>query len=697
MTCLKPSQSRRNASVPFSKWKARAALVALALAAYAGSFGLGLAQDSKAIVAQDPRLREVTTENLKLILTKNYWWPKTGDGLYRPVTTLSLLFNSAVLGNGTSPAGYHAVNFLLHSINVWLVFELALLLFKMIQPAFFATALWAVHPICTEAVTSIVGRADLLAAMAVLGGLLLYARTESFEGRRRYWAAAALFAIATAGVFSKESAAVLLGLMLLWDLSFAEGKPRLLTRWPAYAAVAASLLLLACVRHAVLGPLPVPQLVYVDNPILGADFFTARLTAIKVIGLDLWLLLCPVGLSCDRSYNQVPLSAWSDPWAWIALLVVVAILALAFVRYRRDRLAFWLAGFFAIALLPTANLLFPIGALMAERFLYLPSVAFAIALVALLGRVKGGRHTVSVVTILAILYAGRTFARNAAWNNDLTLASADVRTTPENFRLHDMLAKALFEQDARRNIDRSIQEEETSWAILAPLAPARSSEFPPAFLGIYYAAKAELDPANSRAWYEKSVAVLEKAREISRAAEKAYDDVQRARGAAPTERSGFAQLYFNLANACLNLGRYQEAIDALRYGRGLNPAALEAYDGLQVAYAATANFRMAAVSLEQKAQVDGFQPATVTAIREVYRKIPDGACAFVQQGTAWQLNMNCPVVKSDLCLAWSDLAGAYADARQAAPSQTLRDIAVSRYGCTGGMTDDNTRSSVPLK
>ena len=675
MTGLKPSQSRKNASVPFSKWKARAALVALALAAYAGSFGLGLAQDSKAIVAQDPRLREVTTENLKLILTKNYWWPKTGDGLYRPVTTISLLFNSAVLGNGTAPAGYHAVNFLLHAVNVWLVLELALLLFQAVQPAFFAAALWAVHPICTEAVTSIVGRADLLAAMAVLGGLLLYAK------RQGYWVTAGLFAISTAGVFAKENAAVLLGLMLLWDLSFREGKSAVMLRWRDYAAVAASLVLLTWARHTVLGALPVPQPVYVDNPILGADFFAARLTAVKVIGLDLWLLLCPLGLSCDRSYNQVPLAAWSDPWAWAALLVVAAVLALAFVRYRRDRLTFWLAGFFAIALLPTANLLFPIGALMAERFLYLPSVAFAVAIVALLSRLKSPRHTVAVVTILAVLYAGRTFARNAAWNNDLTLASTDVQTTPESFRLHDMLAKALFEQDARRNIDRSIQEEEKSWAILAPLAPARSSEFPPTFLGIYYAAKADLDPANSRAWYEKSLAVLEKAREISRAAEKTYGDLQRASGAPPTERSGFQQLYFNLANVCLNLGRYQEAIDALRYGRGLNPAALEAYDGLQVAYAATGNFRMAAVALEEKAQVDGFQPATVAAIREVYRKIPGGACAFVQQGARWQLNMNCPVVKSDLCLAWPDLAQAYTDARQPAQSRALGDAAVSRYGC----------------
>jgi len=285
---------------------------------------------------------------------------------------------------------------------------------------------------------------------------------------------------------------------------------------------------------------------------------------------------------------------------------------------------------------------------------------------------------------------GRTFARNLAWKNDLELASADVLTTPESFRLHDMLAKALFEQDPKRNIDRSIAEEEKSVDILAPLPPEKSSEFPPTFLGIYYAAKADFDPANSRAWYEKSVAVLEKAREISQAGERVYDDIQRAHGKAPAERVGFQQLYLNLANACLNLGRYREAIDALRYGRGLNPSTPETYDGLEVAYTAAGNPGMAAASLEEKAQVDGFQPATLAQIRGVYQKLPDGACAFVQQGGGVQLNLNCPVVKSDLCRASFDLAQAYTDARQPGQAQALREVAASRYGCAGGVTDDKT-------
>src|ERR1035441_3959481 len=90
------------------------------------------------------------------ILNHDYWWPMSVDRLYRPVTLISFLWNYAVLGNGENGTGYHQANFLLHAINVLLVYELALLLFRRRrEPAFFAAALWAVHPIHTECVTNV--------------------------------------------------------------------------------------------------------------------------------------------------------------------------------------------------------------------------------------------------------------------------------------------------------------------------------------------------------------------------------------------------------------------------------------------------------------------------------------------------------------------------------------------------------------
>lgn len=677
MAVLARPRSSEKTPVSVSRWRARAALIAIALAAYANSFGLGLAQDSKAIVTQDARLQALTADNLKLILDKNYWWPKSGDDLYRPITTLSLLVNYAVLGNGPNPAGYHAVNFLLHAINVLLLYELALVLFRRAGPAFFAAALWAVHPICTEAVANIVGRADLLAAMSVLGGLLVYIKSQS------RWAPAALFAISTAGVFAKENAAVLIGIMLVWELSFGKGTAGVARRWRDYAAVGASLVVLVLVRHAVLGALPPGEPVYVDNPLRGAAFWTARWTAVKVVGLDLWLLLFPVSLSCDRSFDQIPLAGLADPWAGASLLVIVAVVAAGVLRHRKDPLMFWLAGFFGIALLPTSNLVFAIGATMAERFLYLPAVAFAVAIAALLSRLNPRLATIAVAALL-VLYTGRTLARNPAWNDDVTLASADVLKVPRSFRIHDMLAKSLFEKDAGANIDRIIQEQETSWRIVEPLPLERSSSFPPTFLGIYYAAKASLvPPAQQKAWYTKSLEVLLQARAISQALEKAYDDLQRAHGSL-TVRAANQQLYLNLANAYMNLGDYREAVEALRYGKGLNPRTLEAYEGLSLAYSTMGNFPMAVATMEEKALVDNFQPATMAAVRELYQKIPDGSCAFLPRGANWQFNLEgCPRLKGDICFAFADLAQAYRDARLPRDALQVQTAAVQRYGCPG--------------
>ena len=665
-------------------------MFALSLLAYSGSFGLGLVQDSRPIVTQDPRIRELTAGNLQLILQKNYWWPKTGDGLYRPVTTASFLFNYAVLGSGIKPQSYHLLNFLLHAVNVWLVYELALVLFGTGWPAFFAAALWAVHPITTEAVSNVVGRSDLLAAASVLGGLLLYIRSVQ-SARSQIGLAAALFVVATLGVFSKENAAVLLGLMLLWDIAFGfrEQGTSLTRRLPFYGAVTASLLLLWWARRQVLGLAPFPVPVYVDNPLFVARLVPRIATAIKVIGMDIGLIFWPVSLSVDRSYDQISIVGGILSAGFLMLLAIAPIVVCVR-RFNRDRVLFFAAGLFGIALLPTSNLIFPIGSIMAERFLYLPSAAFAIAVVALASRVTDRRLAFGALAVVTVLCAVRTFARNRDWQSDLTLATADLDTAPRSFRLHDMLAKALFDQDPVRNLDRAIEEQEKSWAILQLLPPELSSEFPPSYLGIFYGIKAaglaEAHSPESRAWYEKSLAVLLRARQISAATEKAYVETQRAHRRPVTARSGFPQLYFNLANAYLNLGRPSDALEALRYGRALDPRAIEGYEGMMFAYAALGQTREAAVVVLEKALLDDFAPATVAALKDLYAPVPDAACAMDTSGGAWKVNTACPAVQHDLCAAAADLAQAFRDALQPEEAARIQASVAQKYACqTAGL------------
>ena len=152
--------------------------------AYCNSFQAGLVFDSQRLILADSRIQANTPENVHLIRTGDYYNGTGSSALYRPLTTLTYLWNYAILGDGPNAAGYHAVNFALHALNIALVYLLGLAVLAETWPAFAMAALWALHPILTESVTNVAGRADLLAAFGVLAGLLCYIRGAAAGGSR---------------------------------------------------------------------------------------------------------------------------------------------------------------------------------------------------------------------------------------------------------------------------------------------------------------------------------------------------------------------------------------------------------------------------------------------------------------------------------------------------------------------------------
>jgi hypothetical protein len=342
-----------------------------ALLAYANSFSAGLTYDNRAAILEDARVHAATSANIKAVLTQDFWSVNFTTWLYRPLTKLSYLFNYAVLGNGPHPAGYHAINLLLHLINILLVYLCALILFEHLQRKEFlavATAtVWAVHPVLTEAVTNVVGRADLLAAAGVLGGLLCHVKAAPARGRSRVAWLAALAGIVALGIFSKENAIVVVAVMAIYDAAY---RPRSWSSARAgYLAASAPLVLFVLLRYHVLSPVAVRLGDFGDNPLISAGFLTARVTAIGILGKYLGLLLWPVSLSSDYSYNQVPLTSWrfntaADWLPLIAMIVYLGILAGAIACYRRRREIFFFGFFFLVTLAPVSNVFLLIGTIM---------------------------------------------------------------------------------------------------------------------------------------------------------------------------------------------------------------------------------------------------------------------------------------------------------------------------------------------
>jgi tetratricopeptide (TPR) repeat protein len=662
------------------RWKVRTLLICLILAAYSNTFTLGLAMDGLVILDNDSRIQEPTASNLKLIFTRDYWWPSPVSEHYRPVTTLSYLVNYSILGNQHKPAGYHAVNFGLQCIAVLLAFEVGLLLFGSPIPAFFAAALWGVHPVATDVVPNLVGRADILAVIALFACILLHSRAP------RPRTVGAFFVLALLGPLSKETALTLGPILLLFDAL--DPKPwahKLRQKWPLYAAAAIAGGGFLIARHAVLQLRAWPIAPNFDNPIFAADFWSGRLTAIKVLGLDLWLMIFPWNLSSDRSYNQIPLSSPTDPWVWVALASLLLVLGLAIAARRRMPLLLWSAGFAAITLLPTANLLIPIGSIMSERFLYLPAFAFTVAVTALAFRLIPAHLAVRVVAVLVVLLGARTFARNFDWQDNLSLMKHDAESAPASFKTHDLLARSLCHADDRANIDRCIQESEIAVRILEGLPPEQQFDQTLTHLGLYYSLKGDqLGGAGSAAatpWYEKALAMLLRAKAVSALSEKAFLRDQETHGRPFRMRIAFQPIYRDLATVYRRLGRNAEAVAEYRAGLAVKPEAVEYYPELAGAFLAMNQPGRAAVTWLERMLTEGVNPLVIANLTAIFAKVPGGECAIVNQGGFNRLNLACPALRAATCVAAVNLENTYQGALQPEKAAEVAARASREYGC----------------
>jgi hypothetical protein len=175
-----------------------AVLVALlAIAAYLNSFGNGFAYDDNGIVTQNPT---VTSGDWRSAL-QSPWWPNAegGAGLYRPVTSASFAAEWELFGG--APLGFHVGNVAVHALASLLVLALLSGLGAG-AGATVGAALFAIHPVHTEAVANVVGRAEIYAACFYLAASLLYAPLSPVpveQGDRRHAAGRARAARALRG------------------------------------------------------------------------------------------------------------------------------------------------------------------------------------------------------------------------------------------------------------------------------------------------------------------------------------------------------------------------------------------------------------------------------------------------------------------------------------------------------------------
>jgi tetratricopeptide (TPR) repeat protein len=397
--------------------------VALAIAVSASTIPGDFVFDDEVVVRDDQRLRDF---DLRRIFAENYWGRARSSPNYRPLTLLTFALNYKICGR---PWAFHAVNVLLHAAAVAAFFSLARKSGADSLSPVIAASVFAVLPIHVEAVAGIVGRAEMLAAIAAFLAWGLALR----EDRLRWRAAAPAGLIVLAGMLSKENAAVVVLLAPASALILRKPIP-----WRTAAASAAAVAMALLAGRLVLGPSPEGAgIALMDNPLAKVDPLTRSLNAIRLLGLYAVRTVAPIHLAGDHSFDQLPVLAIGDPRLILETVAAIAGFVVPAIMLRRK----WPAAVLGFAAFPlafavTSNIFFPIGTNFAERLAYLPSAGWALVLAGGMGAVAcrgraARRAAIAALGVIVLAYGARSIVRNADWAD---VAAFDIRLAQDSPR-----------------------------------------------------------------------------------------------------------------------------------------------------------------------------------------------------------------------------------------------------------------------
>ncbi len=654
-------------------------LCLVTLVVYSNSFQAGFTLDNRFILQQD-RFHAATLHNAGLIFRHTYWWPVAENGLYRPLTSLSYLLNYAIAANADRPEGYHWINAGLQCGNVVLAFFLVLRLMRRFWPAFFVAGIWAVHPLLTESVTNIVGRADLLSGFAVLGGVLVYLKSTESTGGRRLGCLVGLAASTAIGIFSKESSIAIVGVIAIVELTWWKGSDSIRNLIDGFVATLIPVGMFLVQRSAVLAAARPAFVAFADNPLVGAGFWTAHLTVIRIMVEYLGLIFWPAKLSADYSWAQIPLATgtWED---WLACSLVLALLVSLALLYRFSDTSFFFGCFALLTFLPGSNLLFRIGTIMAERLLYLPSLGViacvVLAVYAVAARVRGSLVVPVVLIGIMVALGSRAWTRNLDWRSDLSLAQSAVEVSPRSFKSHLLLASALAEAG---NVGPALLEAERSLAILDSLPNDRNVWSAYRQSADWYLLEGDrlrpLDPARSAQAYRRATDLLERAILIVRASPLPIPHD----GGLVLQR-GASDCYRALSVAWLRLSDPVRAREAALHARDLDPSTPDSWLSLAHATRAAGNHdEEIQVLMEGQLLVGGL--AIDRDIVAFYGdRVPNPGCAFFEGLDGPHLNRSCGIVHKPLCAAALEAVRFLLQTNQPEMARDMASKAVSNLNC----------------
>ncbi|KAL1416629.1 hypothetical protein MTO96_006255 [Rhipicephalus appendiculatus] len=475
-------------------WRWYAVVCALSWLCYVNALGCGFVFDDASAIRDNRDLRPSTP--IGRLFANDFWGTpihkEQSHKSYRPLCVLTFRLNYWL--HELRPMGYHLGNVLLHSLVAMLFLRVCSTTVPH-KASVAAAVLFVVHPVHTEAVTGVVGRAESLSSVFFLLAFLAYNRGIGDTKRTEWRPLAMCVILVVLATLSKEQGITVVAVCFVYEIfvvqqirpshvvqvlrslswstvcaspsstKFASSSAVVYGGWQRdcllrIGTLSLGAFLLMAIRLHIMGA-QLPVFTKFDNPAAVSASPVRQLTFHYLPAVNAWLLLFPHALCCDWTMGSVALvHSLSDPRNAATLSLYAMLAALAYVALvptrRPNELVHQNVIFLSLSLLvfpflPASNLFFPVGFVVAERVLYMPSMGFCL-LVAhgwhlMLKNYADRRLTKNFLWFgllcLLTMHSLKTFVRNFEWESEYSIFMAGLKVNSQNAKLYNNVGHAL--------------------------------------------------------------------------------------------------------------------------------------------------------------------------------------------------------------------------------------------------------------
>lgn len=359
-------------------------------------------------------------------------------GRYRPLSLVTFAIEYQFVG--LNPHISHLINVLLYALTGIVLYIILKKIFKQTASPwylgipFIASLLFIAHPIHTEVIANIKGRDEIL---SFLGSLLALKFTLDYlENNKSIYLLYSSLSLFLA-LMSKENAVTFLAVIPLTIYFFTTEK--IGKNIQSLIPLIIAFLFFMMIRYAVLGPQNkgIPDEL-MNNPFLGANTTEKFATIFYTLGIYIKLLFFPHPLTFDYYPYHIPIMDWDNAMVILSFLLYIALIIIALYGMKRKSLISWSILYYFATLSIVSNILFPIGAFMNERFIYMSSLGFSILSAYFIVKVitkwinSISRKNILIGSFLVVvltLYSFKTISRNPNWMDDYSLFTTDVQVS----------------------------------------------------------------------------------------------------------------------------------------------------------------------------------------------------------------------------------------------------------------------------